>query len=105
MRDAKALHPFYSRILFQDIQEVMDALLAVCLGLGRAASGLVSCKPCGGVQWTRQNCLMLLWLADNLSESPSAAIKAEHGIQALRLVKIAPSVCSCFGKASSRGFG
>jgi hypothetical protein len=47
---------------------------------------------------------MLLWLADNLPESPNAAIKAEHGIQILRFFNIGPLVPSCFGKASTRVF-
>lgn len=32
----------------KDIQEVIDALLAVSLGLVGTASGLVSCNPRGG---------------------------------------------------------
>jgi hypothetical protein len=52
-----------------------------------------------GVQFAQQNCLMLLWLADNLPESPKAAIKAEHDMQMLRFFKIAP----CFSKIPARG--
>jgi hypothetical protein len=75
-------------------------------------SGGVECRPessraalATGVQCARQNCLMLLWLADNLSESPNAAIKAEHGIQMLRFFNIGPLVPSCFRKASTRALG
>jgi hypothetical protein len=57
----------------------------------------VECRPdssgallVAGGQCTQQNCLMLLWLADNLPESPSAAINAEQGIQMLRFFKIWP---------------
>jgi hypothetical protein len=75
------------------------------LGLGRTASGLVSYKLATGAQCNRQNCLMLSRLGDNLSESPNAAIKAEHGTQRLRLFKIVPLACLWCGKVSSRGLG
>jgi hypothetical protein len=54
-----------------------------------------------GAQCNRQNWVMLPRLGDNLSESPNAAIKAEHGTQRLRLFKIVPLVRSWCGKASS----
>jgi hypothetical protein len=87
---------------------VIDALLAVFQGLGRTASRFVSCSLAAGEQWNRQNCLILSRIADNLSESPSATIKAEHDTQRFRLftiVTIVPLACSYLGKASSRRFG
>jgi hypothetical protein len=43
------------------------------------------------LQFVRQNWWMLVWLADNLLESPNAAIRAEHAVQVLRLFKVASS--------------
>jgi hypothetical protein len=40
-------------------------------------------------------------LGDNLSESPNAAIKAEHGTQRLRLFTIAPWLAHCVAKLAA----
>jgi hypothetical protein len=44
-----------------------------------------------GLQLVRQNWSMLERLADNLLESPKAAINAEHAMQMLRFFKEASS--------------
>jgi hypothetical protein len=89
----------------KDNQDVIDALLAVFPVLSRTASRLVSCNLAAGVQRDRQNCLTSSRMADNLSVSPSATIKAEHDKQRSRLFKHCPLVCSWCSKASSRRFG
>jgi hypothetical protein len=43
------------------------------------------------LQFVQQNWWMLEWLADNLLESPNAAIKAEHAMQVLRCFKVVSS--------------
>src|ERR1700728_4646795 len=83
----------------------MGALLAVFPGLGKTASRSVSCRLAAGGQWNRQKCLILSRIADNLSESPSAKIKAEHDTQRFRVFTIVPLACSYLGKASIRRFG
>jgi hypothetical protein len=74
----------------KDNQDVIDALLAVFPVLSRTPSRLVSSNLAAGVQRNRQNCLTSSRMADNLSVSPNATIKAEHDKQRSRLFNIAP---------------
>jgi hypothetical protein len=55
-----------------------------------------------GLQFVRQNWWMLVWLADNLLESPNAAIRAEHAVQVLRFFKVASSFLNAWATLASR---
>jgi hypothetical protein len=83
-----------SSIPMKEIQEVIEALLELSLVSRRTSPGSVSRKLVAGVQFNRQNCLMLSRPGDNASESPNAVTKAKHDIQRLRLFTIVPLVRS-----------
>jgi len=74
----------------KDIQDLIEALLAVFQVLGITASRLVSCSFAADVQCNRQNSLILSRMAANLSESPRETTKAEHDIQRFRLFTMFP---------------